>query len=44
MGNPNEAEETPVYSHGAAQMNAPTYGAPRAHDAPPPGTATFYNR
>ena len=41
MGNPNEAEEKPVYSQGAAQMNAPAYGASRPHDAPPPGTLTF---
>ena len=42
MGNSNEAEQTrsdtPVYSQGATQMNAPAYGAPRPNDAPPPGT------
>ena len=41
MGNQNGDKETPVYSQGAVQMNAPAYGAPRPHDAPPPGTSTF---
>ena len=41
MGNPNEANETPAYPQEAAQMNAPAFGAPAAHDAPPPGTYTF---
>jgi len=41
MGNPNEDKGTPFYSQGAAQMNAPTDGASRPHDAPPPGTPSF---
>jgi len=41
MGNPNEASETPAYPQEAAHMNAPAYGAPPPHDAPPPGTNIF---